>query len=131
MPNVSTTIETGCATPIAYATCTSQRSRQPRRDDVLRDVARRIRGRAIDLRRILARERAAAVRAAMPPYVSTMILRPVRPVSPIGPPTTNLPVGLTNTKSRRPSSASRRRGRSAGSGASTRSTMSGLISSSR
>src|SRR2546425_5115485 len=29
-----------------------------------------------------------------PPYVSTMILRPVSPVSPMGPPTTNRPVGL-------------------------------------
>src|SRR5205085_275255 len=29
-----------------------------------------------------------------PPYVSTMILRPVRPESPCGPPMTNLPVGL-------------------------------------
>ena len=33
-----------------------------RGDDVLRDVARRVGGRAVDLRRILARERAAAVR---------------------------------------------------------------------
>ena len=32
-------------------------------DDVLRDVARRVRGRAVDLRRILAAERAAAVPA--------------------------------------------------------------------
>ena len=31
---------------------------------------------------------------AAPPYVSTMIFRPVSPVSPIGPPITNLPVGL-------------------------------------
>src|SRR3954470_8297001 len=31
---------------------------------------------------------------AQPPYVSTMILRPVRPQSPTGPPITNLPVGL-------------------------------------
>ena len=31
---------------------------------------------------------------ANPPYVSTMILRPVNPVSPSGPPMTNLPVGL-------------------------------------
>src|SRR6187397_1062728 len=30
-----------------------------------------------------------------PPYVSTMILRPVRPQSPSGPPITKLPVGLT------------------------------------
>jgi len=32
---------------------------------------------------------------AAPPYVSTMILRPVRPASPSGPPMTNLPVGFT------------------------------------
>ncbi len=35
---------------------------KPGGDDVLRDVARRVRGRTVDLRRILARERAAAVR---------------------------------------------------------------------
>src|SRR5579862_1464712 len=35
---------------------------EPRRDDVLRDVAGRVRGGAIDLRRVLAGERAAAVR---------------------------------------------------------------------
>ncbi len=39
---------------------------------------------------------------AAPPYVSTMIFRPVRPVSPIGPPITNLPVGLTYRKSFEP-----------------------------
>src|SRR5919197_4798184 len=31
----------------------------------------------------------------MPPYVSAIIFLPVRPVSPGGPPITNLPVGLT------------------------------------
>ena len=31
---------------------------------------------------------------AEPPYVSTIILRPVSPVSPSGPPITNRPVGL-------------------------------------
>ena len=36
--------------------------RQPGRDDVLRDVARHVAGRAVHLRRIFARERAAAVR---------------------------------------------------------------------
>ena len=35
---------------------------EPGGDDVLRDVARGVGGRAVDLRRILARERAAAVR---------------------------------------------------------------------
>ena len=51
-------------------------------DDVLRDVAGGVPRRAVDLRRILPREGAAAVRRA-PPYVSTTILRPVSPVSPI------------------------------------------------
>ena len=32
---------------------------------------------------------------AAPPYVSTIIFLPVSPASPCGPPTTNLPVGLT------------------------------------
>src|ERR1019366_6938908 len=32
---------------------------------------------------------------AIPPYVSTTILRPVNPQSPIGPPITNRPVGFT------------------------------------
>ena len=41
-------------------------ARQACRDDVLRDIACRIRGGAIDLGRILAGERAAAVRAAPP-----------------------------------------------------------------
>ena len=36
--------------------------REPGGDDVLRDVPRRVRARAVDLRRVLARERAAAVR---------------------------------------------------------------------
>ena len=32
--------------------------------------------------------------APFPPYVSTIIFLPVNPVSPFGPPITNLPVGL-------------------------------------
>src|SRR6185312_2389155 len=52
-------------------------------DDVLGHVARGIGGRTVDLGRILAGERA-----------TTMILRPVRPQSPTGPPISNLPVGL-------------------------------------
>ena len=63
VPNVFTCTPTGCATPIAYATWTSQRLREPGGDDVLRDVARVVAGRAIDLRRVLAAEGAAAVTA--------------------------------------------------------------------
>ena len=43
---------------------------------------------------------------AMPPYVSTMILRPVRPASPCGPPTTKRPVGFTWIATRRASNIS-------------------------
>ncbi|CPU67402.1 Uncharacterised protein [Mycobacteroides abscessus] len=53
---------------------------------------------------------------AMPPYVSTMILRPVRPASPCGPPTTNVPVGLTN---RRVARTSRSRPAASSTGATT------------
>ena len=52
----------GCATPIAYDTCTCALAREARGHDVLRDVARGVRGRAVHLGRILAGERAAAVR---------------------------------------------------------------------
>jgi len=55
--------------------------RDSRGDDILCDVARRIGGRAVDLGRVLAGKTRAAVWQA-PPYVSTMILRPVRPQSP-------------------------------------------------
>ena len=61
VPNVSTITDTGCATPIAYATCTSQRVGDAGGDDVLRHVAHRVGGRAVDLRRVLAAERAATV----------------------------------------------------------------------
>src|SRR5690606_16267908 len=40
---------------------------------------------------------------AAPPYVSTMVLRPVSPVSVAGPPSTNEPDGLTSTWSCQPS----------------------------
>ena len=63
MPNVFTITETGSATPMAYASCTSQREAELGRHQVLGDVARHVAGRAIDLRRILAAERAAAVTA--------------------------------------------------------------------
>ena len=67
-------------------------------DHVLGDVTRGVCSRAVDLRRILAGEGTAAVRRGAP-HVSTTILRPVRPVSPIGPPITNFPVGFTYRKS--------------------------------
>ena len=63
VPIVSTRTETGSATPIAYATWISHALGEAGGDDVLRDVARHVAGRAVDLRRVLARERAAAVAA--------------------------------------------------------------------
>ena len=72
--------------------------RQAGGDDVLGHVTDGVGGRAVDLRRVLPENAPPPWRAA-PPYVSTMIFLPVRPVSPMGPPTTNLPVGLTRTKS--------------------------------
>ena len=52
----------GCAVPIAYATWSWRAVREPGGDDVLRGVARHVRGRPVHLRRVLAAERAAAVR---------------------------------------------------------------------
>ena len=62
VPYVSTSTETGSATPIAYASCTMRALGETGRDDVLGDVARHVAGGAVDLRGILAGERAAAVR---------------------------------------------------------------------
>ena len=61
VPKVSTNRPTGSALPIAYATWTSQRDGEARGDDVLGDPAHRVRGRAVDLGRVLAGEGAAAV----------------------------------------------------------------------
>ena len=60
---VSTSSETGSATPIAYATWISHLRRESRRDDVLGHVTRHVAGRAVDLARVLAREGAAAMTA--------------------------------------------------------------------
>ena len=94
VPKVSTSTETGLATPIAYATWISHFVASPAATA------------------FFAAQRApyAALRStfdgsfplnapppwrAYPPYVSTMILRPVSPASAIGPPMTKRPVGLT------------------------------------
>ena len=77
-------------------------------DDVLRDVAHRVRAPAVGApssdpcprssRRLAARRRRTSRRGIM--------LRPVSPVSALGPPTTNFPVGLTSTNPSSPSRAS-------------------------
>jgi hypothetical protein len=61
VPKVPTSTETGYATPIACATCTSHRVRWLRRDDVLGNRPRRIRRRPIDLGRIVPGKRPAAM----------------------------------------------------------------------
>ncbi len=84
----------GRAMPMPYATSTSNRSARPAATTFLATQ-----------RAAYAAERSTFVGSlpenapppwrAMPPYESTMILRPVSPASPIGPPVTNRPVGLT------------------------------------
>ena len=64
VPKVSTWTETGSATPIAYASWIERPLGDAGRHEVLGDVARHVGGRSVDLRRIFARERAAAVRRA-------------------------------------------------------------------
>jgi hypothetical protein len=68
-------------------------------DDVLGRVTRRVGGRAVDLGRVLAGESPAAVAGGAAVGVDDD-LPAGEAVSPIGPPITNLPVGLTSTKSR-------------------------------
>ena len=83
--------------PIAYATCTSQRGASPAATTFF--ATQRI---AYAAERSTfdgsLPENAPPPCRAMPPYVSTMILRPVSPASPIGPPISNRPVGLTSSR---------------------------------
>merc|ERR1712078_339217 len=93
VPYVSTKSESGFATPIAYESCTSARLQRPL---FTTDLA--------ICRQMYAAERSTFVGsfpenapppcAPHPPYVSMMILRPVSPASPWGPPMMNLPDGL-------------------------------------
>ena len=70
---------------------------EARGDDVLGDPAHRVRGGAVDLGRVLAGEGAAAVAGVAAVRVDDD-LAAGRPASPIGPPMTNLPVGLTSRR---------------------------------
>merc|ERR1719401_2217303 len=93
VPYVSRKRDSGFATPIAYESCTSARLQRPL---LTTDFA--------ICRQMYAAERSTFVGsfpenapppwAPQPPYVSMMILRPVRPASPWGPPMMNLPDGL-------------------------------------
>merc|ERR1719159_593802 len=87
VPYVSTKSDNGFATPIAYDSCTSARLLRPL---FTTDFA--------ICRQMYAAERSTFVGSfpenAPPPYVAMMILRPVSPASPWGPPMMNLPDGL-------------------------------------
>ena len=61
VPNVSTITDIGCATPIAYATCASHRFAIPAATMLFAICRTAYAGRAVDLCRVLARERAATV----------------------------------------------------------------------
>merc|ERR1712056_49330 len=93
VPYVSTNSESGLATPMAYDNCTSARLQRPL---LTTDFAICLQMYAADLSTFVGSlpEKAPPPCAPQPPYVSMMILRPVSPASPWGPPMMNLPVGL-------------------------------------
>ncbi len=93
MPKLSTIIDTGCETPIAYANCTSHLSASPAATIFF---ATYLAAYAADLSTFVGSfpEKAPPPCLEYPPYVSTMIFLPVSPESPCGPPITNLPVGF-------------------------------------
>merc|ERR1719230_528581 len=92
-PYVSTKRESGLATPIAYESCTSARLHNP---DLTIDLAIQRHAYAAERSTFVGSlpEKAPPPCAPQPPYVSMMILRPVRPASPCGPPITKRPDGL-------------------------------------
>ena len=92
-PYVSTKSESGLATPIAYESCTSARLHRPA---FTTDFAIHRHAYAAERSTFVGSlpEKAPPPCAPQPPYVSMMILRPVRPASPCGPPMMNLPDGL-------------------------------------
>uniref|UniRef100_A0A182PZU3 Uncharacterized protein n=1 Tax=Anopheles farauti TaxID=69004 RepID=A0A182PZU3_9DIPT len=92
----NTVIESGSASPMAYATCTRHRRQMPA---FTSDFATHRAAYAADRSTFVKSlpEKAPPPCAPQPPYVSTMILRPVRPASPCGPPMMNNPHGLMCT----------------------------------
>ncbi len=94
VPNESTDRDSGSAIPIPYATSSSNRSARPAATTFFATQRAAYAAERSTLDGSLPLNAPPPWRA-IPPYVSTMILRPVSPASPIGPPTTNRPVGLT------------------------------------
>ena len=93
VPKVSTNIDIGCSTPIAYATWSSHFLAYPFATIFLA-IWRNIYAALLSTFVASFPENAPPPWRAYPPYVSTIIFLPVNPVSPKGPPITNLPVGL-------------------------------------
>jgi hypothetical protein len=92
VPYVSTKMESGSATPMAYESWTSARRASLA---LTKDLAIHRATYAADLSTLEKSfpEKAPPPCAPQPPYVSTMIFRPVRPASPWGPPMMKSPDG--------------------------------------
>src|SRR5205814_4517810 len=95
VPKVSTRTATGLTTPIAYDTWTSHLLASPAATMFLATCRAPYAPARSTLVGSLPEKQPPPWRA-YPPYVSTMILRPVRPASATGPPITKRPVGLMN-----------------------------------
>ena len=93
VPIVSAITETGSATPIAYAICSSTFDASPAATTFFATCRAMYEAERSTFVGSLP-EKAPPPWLPTPPYVSTMILRPVSPQSPWGPPTTKRPVGL-------------------------------------
>mmetsp|Transcript_1786 Transcript_1786/g.4126 ORF Transcript_1786/g.4126 Transcript_1786/m.4126 type:complete len:223 (+) Transcript_1786:217-885(+) len=93
VPYVSTNTDNGWETPIAYESCTNARLQSPAETN---DLATHRAAYAADRSTFVVSLplKAPPPCAPHPPYVSTMIFRPVKPASPCGPPITNRPDGL-------------------------------------
>ena len=81
VPYVSTNTESGSATPMAYESCTSARRARPACTSDLA-IQRAVYAAERSTFEKSLPEKAPPPWAPQPPYVSTMILRPVRPASP-------------------------------------------------
>ena len=94
VPKLSTEIDTGFATPIAYANSTSICFATPA---ATKFFATHLTAYAAERSTLVGSfpENAPPPCRPVPPYVSTIIFLPVSPASPCGPPITNRPVGFT------------------------------------
>merc|ERR1712070_994407 len=93
VPYVATNKDKGLGTPMAYESWTRARLHRPL---LTTDLAICLQMYAAERSTFVGSlpEKAPPPCAPQPPYVSMMILRPVRPASPWGPPMMNFPEGL-------------------------------------